>query len=134
MHESSLVRSLLTQVGDLARAHPGHRVCSVEVSIGPLAGAEPTLFSEAFQRLAPCSVAAGANLVVECTPLTARCERCHETFATQDIRFVCPACGEPRIVILSGDRVVLESVTFEPPPSAADSSPDNLHEARDGDS
>ena len=51
MHEASLVASLLRQVDELAAQNGGGRVDQVRIEVGPLAGVEPLLMREAFERL-----------------------------------------------------------------------------------
>ena len=48
MHEMSLARCLLAQVGHLVEAHGGGTVRSIRVQLGPLSGVEPLLLASAF--------------------------------------------------------------------------------------
>jgi hydrogenase nickel incorporation protein HypA/HybF len=113
MHESSLVRSLLQQVEALTAAHRGRRVSSIRVQLGPLSGVESVLMSEAFQRLAPNSIAAEAELLLESVPLVGVCGTCQRDFASDELIFRCPHCGKQTVRIESGDGVILESITLE---------------------
>jgi hydrogenase nickel incorporation protein HypA/HybF len=46
-------------------------------------------------------------------PLQARCARCERTFPVESFRFVCPHCGDTSVKIVSGEELLLESVTME---------------------
>jgi len=108
MHEASLVKSLLEQVDRLAAEHAAVAVEEVRVRIGPLSGVEPMLVSLAFERLAP----AGANLVVEEVPLTARCRDCCKLFELKQFRFHCSYCESSDVDVIEGDVFMLESITI----------------------
>lgn len=113
MHETSLVQALFRQVETLAAAHPGRRVTAVRVHVGPLSGVEPLLLNEAYDRLAPHTVAADAQLLLELVPMTAMCNDCRREFTTDEPKFVCPHCGGRDVRVLAGDAVVLESISLE---------------------
>lgn len=115
MHEFSLVRSLLEQVDDIVASQGGRAALEVRVEIGPLAGVEPFLVTEAFHQLFSQSRAAGANLVVDEVPLTARCANCNMDFSVQEFRFVCPRCESREIIVMGGDQFRLMSVTVDLP-------------------
>ncbi len=113
MHEMSLVRSLLRQVGDLLLEHGGVSVETIRVQLGPLSGVERTLVEIAFAhevRLTPCR---GAELHIEEVPLTAACRDCRREFEVQQFHFVCPQCHSAQIRITGGDDVRLLEVDLE---------------------
>jgi hydrogenase nickel incorporation protein HypA/HybF len=109
MHEASLVASLLRQVEALVAQNGGGLVKEIRVSIGPLAGVEPRLFEEAFQRLRTGSVADSSTLAVDHIPLSARCRGCSVEYQSDELTFVCPECGGRNVDVTSGDAVILES-------------------------
>jgi hydrogenase nickel incorporation protein HypA/HybF len=113
MHEASLVTSLLRQVEQLAARNGGGRIGEIRVSVGPLAGVEPLLFDEAFQRLRLGSTAKTARLVLDAVPLTARCRDCGGEYRSQELEFACPACNGRNVDVIGGDAVILESFTIE---------------------
>ena len=67
MHEFSLVRSLLEQVGRIVTSQGGRAAVEVRVEIGPLSGVEPLLVKAAFAQLA-----GDGTLIIDEVPLTAR--------------------------------------------------------------
>jgi hydrogenase nickel incorporation protein HypA/HybF len=117
MHEQSLVRSLLSQVQDLAALHAGCCVDEIRVEIGPLAGVEPSLVQSAFEQLVETSSVCGARLVIDEVPLSAVCVACETSFDIERFQFVCPACGSRQVRVTQGDEFRLVSITlWEPVP------------------
>ena len=118
MHEVSLVRSLIQQVLTVVADNGGGTVTEVEVSIGPLSGVEPVLVRNAFDRLAATNLLAGAELSIDCTPLTARCRDCGESFVVESFRFECSACKSRSVQITSGDEFRLLRVSVQDAPAS----------------
>ncbi len=112
MHEFSVVRTLLTQIDDIARRNSG-RVSEVRVCVGEFSGVDADLLQLAFAQLAPESCAERAQLKIERTELQARCEACRADFAVKGYRFVCPNCAGNRVHIVCGEELTLESVLLE---------------------
>jgi hydrogenase nickel incorporation protein HypA/HybF len=113
MHEFSLVQALLKQVDTLRREQNAGRVVSIQVSVGEFSGVEPELFREAYKVLIEETPMRGAALQMDCEPLRGRCENCGRDFAIHRFRFECPDCFSRGITIVSGEGLVLESVTME---------------------
>ncbi len=120
MHERSLIAALIEQASRLAAAQGAASIEEVRVRIGPLSGIEPVLAASAFGLLAPASAAAGARLIIEETPLTARCRDCGASFEIVQFRFRCPECQSQYVQIFEGDALMLESITIRPRERAAE--------------
>lgn len=114
MHEASLVKSLLKQLSELVAQHGGGCIREIRVEVGLLAGIEPLLFHEAFQRERSGTLAADAELVIAPVGLTCHCQSCQLDFVTNTLEFSCPKCGAKQIKILGGDTVILQSFTLAP--------------------
>ena len=112
MHESSLVRSLLTQVATVLRDYPGSSVEQIRVEIGPLSGVEPQLVASAFDRLVDETPCRGAALRIEQIELAAECRDCGLEFVVEKFHFVCPNCSSKGVAILRGDEFRLVDVTI----------------------
>jgi hydrogenase nickel incorporation protein HypA/HybF len=113
MHERSLIRALLRQVRQLQTEHGATRVVAVRVSVGEFSGVEAELVSRAFEELVHDSPIRGARLELREIPLAARCQFCSCEFAVVNFQFKCPRCHGSHVSIVSGDGLVLESVTLE---------------------
>jgi hydrogenase nickel incorporation protein HypA/HybF len=110
MHEFSLVRALIAQVKTIRQAHGGAAVTSITVSVGELAGVEPALFQSAFTSLVAATEFPQAALELRNAPLRFHCQDCGQSSSMARGRFACGLCGSPRVTIVDGDSVILESV------------------------
>jgi hydrogenase nickel incorporation protein HypA/HybF len=116
MHEYSVVRSLLNQVATIAGPRRESRVSKVQLAVGEFAGVDVQLLEFAFIELAPQSLPGHVQLAVRRVPLQAECNQCKLTFPIEFFRFVCPECGDTGIKVVSGEELMLESVTMEEGP------------------
>ena len=96
MHELPVTRSILGIVQRHAEAHGVHRVLAIHLAIGGLSDLEPEWLQSYFDALSRGTVAEGAQLRVQRSPLTFRCEPCATEYtATREEleTAVCPQCG-----------------------------------------
>jgi len=70
MHESGMIRGLVSKIGELADLGPGERVAKVTVTLGALSQISPGHFREHFEAETPGTLAEGAELVVTLNPDT----------------------------------------------------------------
>jgi len=115
MHEFSLVRALLSQVGDLLRAQGGEGVEAIRVELGPLSGVEPELLALAFEQSVGDTPCVGARLQLELVPLICQCDACRRRFEPVRFRFRCPTCGGVDVRVTSGEELRLVDVTIRLP-------------------
>ena len=113
MHEESLMRSLLRQVGELSQLHHATAVEEIEVEVGPLSGVEPLLLQDAFERLKGEFSWPLAELSVLQVGLDILCKICQSESQLQDFRFVCHQCGSTSLQILRGDAFRLLNVRMQ---------------------
>lgn len=113
MHELAVCYSLLDQLQTLARQHGARRVERVELRIGPLSGVEAPLLRNAWPLAAAGSVAEGAELVIEPSPVVVGCRDCGAETTVPTNRLVCGACGSNRTRLASGDEMLLARVEME---------------------
>lgn len=110
MHELSICRALLAQLEALAARHGARGVAEVALRIGPLSGVAPELLRAAYPAACAGTIAAGAQLLIEETPVRVRCRACGAETRTAVNRLACGACGDPRTQLLGGDEMLLASV------------------------
>lgn len=113
MHEVSLMRELLTQVKMAMQQNKMERASTIQIEIGPLAGVEPLLVSQAFSVLIPKTVFESTRLVVHQPALMAVCQECLRDFEVVDFKFSCPTCSSSKVQVTSGDQLRLLSITAE---------------------
>ncbi|MFO7593119.1 MAG: hydrogenase maturation nickel metallochaperone HypA [Pseudomonadota bacterium] len=112
MHELSLCRGLLQQVDAIAAEHRAEAISRVTLRIGPLAGVEIPLLKNAFHVARQNTVAANAALSVEAAPLRIYCTRCDKEHAAEISDLRCPACASVETRLISGDELLLVSVSL----------------------
>jgi Zn finger protein HypA/HybF involved in hydrogenase expression len=114
MFEESFVRAVIRKVESIAREHQRDLVLSVRVQVGPLAETDARVLEATFERLPKSPMLSATQFSAESVPLVLRCEFCHAILERSTPGFDCPACGSDHTVILSGDKVALESVSLAP--------------------
>ena len=112
MHELSLCDDLLSQVVAIAQQHQAQSVESVTVNIGALAGIESSLLDTAFSLLKAGTVAELAELIIHNAPVIVSCPHCNTQSEVAINHLLCPACQSAETILISGDEMILASVTL----------------------
>lgn len=110
MHELSVCLSMLDQVRDIARERAASQVSKIYVQIGPLSGIEPELLAQAFPIASAGTVAEEAELILEPSELTIRCQDCQQESNCESNNLLCPHCGSHQTQLISGDELMLARV------------------------
>lgn len=113
MHELSVCLSVLDQVRSIARERGASRATRVEVTVGPLSGVESDLLRNAWPMATAGSIAADAELVIQEAPVVVHCKACGTDSRATPNRLACPACGDFRTSVVSGDEMILQRVELE---------------------
>lgn len=106
MHELAICQALIDKAESIARSRHAH-VTRLRVAIGPLSGVEPQLLRQAYTLASAGTIADGADLVIEDTPVRVRCRSCNTETAASANRLICGACGDWRTELVSGDEMML---------------------------
>jgi hydrogenase nickel incorporation protein HypA/HybF len=116
MHELPITKSIL----EIVLRHTGGkgvtRVMAVDLSIGALSDLEAEWLQTYFDRLARGTVAEGAKLRVQRSPLTFRCIPCSTEYTStrEDLDNTrCPECGSGDGSIVGGTGYTVESMEVE---------------------
>lgn len=118
MHELSVCLSLLAQLERIAAEQRSPGIVRVVVGIGPLSGVEPALLRNAFPLAVAGTLAEGAALDLDTVAVRIRCTVCSTTADAAPNRLLCPACGDFRTRLVSGDDLVLKRVELAPAQAA----------------
>ena len=110
MHELSICQSIVSQVTDIAAQYNAKGVSLVRLQLGPLSGIEIPLLQQAFPIAITGSVAEGAELKIEASPIRVLCKSCHAETEASANRLVCGQCGDWQTTIISGDEILLDSI------------------------
>lgn len=117
MHELAICQALISQVDALAREHHALRVTTITLGLGPLSGVEENLLKNAYPVASSGTVADGAELLIQSTPLRIRCSECGKESEARPNRMVCGFCENWRTELISGDELLLIRVEMDKPKS-----------------
>ena len=117
MHELSIAQSLLALLEAEMAKHDQTTLVTVKVRHGRLSAVVPEALSMAFEVMTADTRLAGAQLVMEETPVVLRCRSCGREFSPESPSAAfapCPACGEELgHEVLSGRELYIEYLELE---------------------
>ena len=105
MHELSLCESVVQILDKSAKEQGFSTVKTVWLEIGALSCVEPEAMRFSFDVVTRGTLAAGAKLVIERVPATARCLSCLQDVSVNEYGDLCPACGSSDLQISGGDQL-----------------------------
>jgi len=112
MHELAVCQQLLLQVDQIAKEKNARLVESITLRLGPLSGVEAHLLTQAFPLAAAGSIAEDAELIIESLPIRVRCQTCGAETDALPNKLVCGACGDYHTQLISGDEMLLASLSL----------------------
>ena len=105
MHELPITEGILKIVLKHAETNNVRQVVAIRLQIGKLSDLQDEWIQRYFDYLSKGTLAEGAKLKIERTPIMVQCNACstsYEAEAAQLGDLVCPACGEKAGTLLSG--------------------------------
>ena len=109
MHELALSQGIIDLVTEYARREGMQTVTRVVVEVGAAAAVEAEALQFCFDMVAEHSAARGAILVIERTPLRARCADCAGEYEPDGLVAACPRCGAYGPALLGGRELRVKS-------------------------
>lgn len=113
MHELSLCQSLIELLQQQAEAQAFTRVRQLWLEVGPLAAVDPEAIRFAFTAASQNTLAEGAKLHLIELLGRARCRSCGHEGAIDNWDQPCPACGEYRLQVLSGEELRIRELEVD---------------------
>ncbi|WP_434512090.1 hydrogenase maturation nickel metallochaperone HypA [Desulfitobacterium sp. AusDCA] len=113
MHEMSLMGGVFEVIERTLSQHEVKKVLQVKLKVGELTNAEPEALHMAFEAYSQDTVCEGAELIVERVPVLGYCSNCHYEFNIKTMIFLCPQCGNPKIEVIQGEELLIESLEVE---------------------
>lgn len=113
MHETVMAQQIADELVRLAGHHKATRLTRVLLKVGGMRQVVPDLLTFALAATLADTPAAGAEFVIEAVPPTARCRKCGREFTAERWNYLCPGCGSGDVQGLTGDELIIESVTME---------------------
>jgi len=113
VHEMAIAQSIINIAIAAAEKQNARRITKVNLVVGELRGIVPIQLSFYFGLIAENTIASGAHLGLEVTPITATCKKCGETFIVEDYRYVCPKCQSGDVQTVGGTELRLRNIEVE---------------------
>lgn len=113
MHELSIVEGILEAVIPEVEKYDVSRVLSIKLKIGELSGVVPECINYYFDIAARGTIAEGAKIIIEKTPVCIKCPDCGYDGSIERGSFRCPQCGGIHFKIISGKEYFVDSVEAE---------------------
>jgi hydrogenase nickel incorporation protein HypA/HybF len=113
MHELSVVDGILKVVLRHAAVNKVEKVVAVNLRIGDLTDLIDEWVQRYFDFLSKDTIAAGAALKIERSPVILHCETCGNDFPVQikeTKKFICPACGGENCSLISGREFYIKNI------------------------
>ncbi len=113
MHELPVINSILKVVLKHAAAHNVSKVMAVHLEVGELSDLEDKWMQQYFEHLAKDSVAQGAVLKIERTPVVMECLECgrsYEINLKEDPSQDCPDCKSGKVKLISGKNYMIKNL------------------------
>ncbi|MDD4888909.1 MAG: hydrogenase maturation nickel metallochaperone HypA [Phycisphaerae bacterium] len=113
MHETFMAQQIAAELIRLAEQHKATRLTRVVLKVGAMRQVVPELLNFALAAVMKDTVGDGAQFVVEPVPPRCRCRKCAAEFEVERWSYLCPSCGSGDVAGLTGDELIIETVTFE---------------------
>jgi hydrogenase nickel incorporation protein HypA/HybF len=110
MHELSIARAIVAT----AEKHAGgNAVSAVTVRAGRLRQVVPESLEFYWDIVTRGTLCDGARLELEVVPAVLACGDCGRRWSLGAPNFLCPACGETDVAVVSGEELEVESIEIE---------------------
>ncbi|MFC2050468.1 hydrogenase maturation nickel metallochaperone HypA [Chloroflexota bacterium] len=109
----AIARNIVNIAVAAAEEEGARRITRVNVVAGELRGIVPAQLIFCFGLMAENTVASGAYLGLEITPVMGKCKKCKNTFTVKDYRYICPRCQCEEIQTLSGTELRVKDIEVE---------------------
>jgi len=113
MHELQVTESILDIVLKHAEANQVSKVLSIQLKVGELSDLENEWLQRYFDYLSKDSIAEGAKLKIERTPVVMKCEECSNTYEInikEMDEIQCPECGGKDNTFVSGREYYIKDM------------------------
>jgi hydrogenase nickel incorporation protein HypA/HybF len=114
MHEVYIAESLLELAIDRCRQSGFNSIKSIKIRVGKASVVSTEALIFAFNVLKIGSIADNASLIIEEVPTIATCKDCKMEFSVKrDFVFQCPFCKSEKIVVNSGNGVLMDELEVD---------------------
>ena len=113
MHELPVMKSVLDVCLKHAETNNVKKIVTIELKVGELSDLEPEWMQNYFSFVSKDTIAEGATLKIERTPLIMQCEACSESFHVniKEMKEIeCPQCKGKKVKYVSGREYRVENM------------------------
>lgn len=108
MHEMALAEGILDIALDYAEKNEAKKISKISLLLGEMAGVETEALEFSFASLVKGTIAEEAELLLHRVPLVGRCQKCGRKMHIEHYNFICPACKQGVLEIVSGREMQVE--------------------------
>ncbi|MEN6320530.1 MAG: hydrogenase maturation nickel metallochaperone HypA [Syntrophaceae bacterium] len=115
MHELSVTESILNIVLKHAQTNGAEKILAINLRIGELSELVGDCIQHYFDYMSKGTIAEGAKIEVERSPIIFQCRNCQKTFevSLRDTKdFTCVNCGGSNVSLLSGREFYIKDITI----------------------
>ena len=113
MHELPVTKSILNIALKHANSNNVERIVSISLRIGELSDLVNEWVQRYFDYLSKDTIAEGAKLDIERSPVVFRCDGCEKSFQV-DLKkikeVICPNCGGKKNTLISGREYYIKNI------------------------
>lgn len=114
MHELSIIQSIIESVTDVVAAEKKPAIVeAIDLDIGELAGIEIDSIEFLWDAAVEGTVLSGAERRIRRVAGRALCSACQKEFTLHHLFDACPHCGQYLKNILSGEEMLIRSLTLK---------------------
>lgn len=116
MHELPITETILKIVLTHAERNNVRKVMNIHLRIGKLSDLADEWIQRYFDYLSRDTVAEGAQLKIERTPILLKCNACNESYSVEiaDLNHsACPACGQKDNKLISGQEYYIKDMEVQ---------------------
>ena len=113
MHELAIARNIVNIAVAAAEREGATKIKRINVVAGELRGIMPAQLIFGFGLMAENTIASGAYLDLEVTPIVCRCRKCQEEFMVRDYSYLCTKCRNKDVEVLSGTELRVKDIEVE---------------------
>ena len=116
MHELPITESILNIVITYAEKNNVRQVMAINLQVGKLSDLEDEWIQRYFDHLSKGTVAQGAKLKIERTPIKVQCNSCatsYEVEITNIGETACPGCGQKESKLISGREYYIKDMEVQ---------------------
>lgn len=113
MHELPVMNSIHKVVMKHAVANNVNKVVAVHLRVGEMSDLQDKWMQKYFDYLTKGSIAEGARLVIERTPVVMKCDSCGFSFEadlTRDTALACSQCKSEKCTMVSGKEYYIKNL------------------------